>query len=485
MILAVGVKLVIGMILALTLNEDFKGRAIVRMLLLIPWALPGLVAAMTWKWMYNDTFGIINSILKNIGLIEVSIPWLSSKHLTLYSVIIVNIWRGIPFFIFSLLGGLQTIDGQLYEAAKIDGANMIRRFWSITVPSILPVISITTMLSSIWTFNDFENIWLITGGGPLNSSSVVATYTYQIAFQYNEMAQAVSVAVSIMPILIVMILFASKRRKQYKNILIYAIVVSSLFFTLFPIYWMIKSSLTPDDLMYTPRPSLFPERITFKHYQSLFTETSFMRYFFNSVYVASITTLLSMVISILGSYSMTRLRFRGRIFIMRSIILSYLLPVAVLFIPMYILMSKIGLSDNKNSLLIVYLTFTVPYSCYMLISYFRAIPKSLEEAALIDGCTHLQTLIRIILPIASPGIAVVATFAFTLSWNEYLYALVLTTSPSQQTVTIGISTFQFSDQYIWGLIMSSSVISSIPAVTLYLLAQRYLISGLASGGVKQ
>jgi multiple sugar transport system permease protein len=211
MILAVGVKLVIGMILALTLNEDFKGRAIVRMLLLIPWALPGMVAAMTWKWMYNDTFGIINSILKNIGLIEVSIPWLSSKHLTLYSVIIVNIWRGIPFFIFSLLGGLQTIDGQLYEAAKIDGANMIRRFWSITVPSILPVISITTMLSSIWTFNDFENIWLITGGGPLNSSSVVATYTYQIAFQYNEMAQAVSVAVSIMPILIVMILFASKR----------------------------------------------------------------------------------------------------------------------------------------------------------------------------------------------------------------------------------------------------------------------------------
>ncbi len=276
-----------------------------------------------------------------------------------------------------------------------------------------------------------------------------------------------------------------RRQKVLKYFLIYTVIVIALFFTLFPIYWMIKSSLTPDDIMYTPRPSLFPERITFSHYKALFTKTSFMRYFFNSVYVATVTMIISMIISILGSYSMTRLRFRGRVFIMRSIILSYLLPVAVLFIPMYILMSKIGLNNNKNSLLIVYLTFTVPYSCYMLISYFRAIPKSLEEAALIDGCTHLQTLIRIILPIAAPGIAVVATFAFTLSWNEYLYALVLTTSPSQQTVTIGISTFQFSDQYIWGLIMSSSVISSIPAVTLYLLAQRYLISGLASGGVKQ
>ena len=211
MFLSVGVKLTFGMILALTLNEKFIGRGIIRMLLLIPWAIPGMVAAMTWKWMYNDTFGIINSILKNIGLIEASIPWLSSKHLTLYSVIIVNIWRGVPFFLFSLLGALQTIDGQLYEAAKVDGAKVIRRFWNITIPSIIPVISITTMLSSIWTFNDFENIYLITGGGPLNSSSVIATYTYEIAFHYNEMAQAVSVAVSVVPILILMIAFASKR----------------------------------------------------------------------------------------------------------------------------------------------------------------------------------------------------------------------------------------------------------------------------------
>ena len=277
----------------------------------------------------------------------------------------------------------------------------------------------------------------------------------------------------------------TQKRKIRKNLLIYSIIFIALFFTLFPVYWMIKSSLTPDDIMYTQRPSLLPERITFQHYKDLFTESNFMQYFFNSVYVAVFATITSMIISILGSYSMTRLRYPGRVFMMRSIILSYLMPVAVLFIPMYIMMSKIGLSDNKNSLLIVYLTFTVPYSCYMLISYFRAIPKSLEEAALIDGCTHLQTLVRIILPIAAPGIAVVATFAFTLSWNEYLYALVLTTSPSQQTVTIGISSFQFSDQYIWGLIMSSSVISSIPAVTLYLLAQKALIGGLAAGGVKQ
>jgi multiple sugar transport system permease protein len=151
---------------------------------------------------------------------------------------------------------------------------------------------------------------------------------------------------------------------------------------------------------------------------------------------------------------------------------------------MYVLVSNLGLVDNKNALLLVYPTIVVPYCCYMLISYFRAIPESLEEAALIDGCTSLQSLYKIILPIAAPGIAVVATFAFTMAWNEYLYALVITTSPTEQTVTIGIASFKLSDQHIWGLLMSSSVVASIPTAILYLGAQRFLISGLAEGGVK-
>ena len=279
---------------------------------------------------------------------------------------------------------------------------------------------------------------------------------------------------------------ASNRRNAiYKYFVIYLVVMVALIFALFPFYWMVKSSLTPDDLMYTPRPPLFSPRLTVDHYKELFAKTTFMTYFRNSLYVATISMVVSVIVSILGSYSMTRLRYRGRNFMAKSIVYSYLLPTAVLFIPMYILFSRIGLGDNKNSLLIVYQTFTVPYCSYMLMSYFRAIPESMEEAAKIDGCTHLQALFRIVVPIAAPGIAVVATFAFTLSWNEYLYALVLTTSPSQQTVTIGISSFRFSDQAIWGLLMSSSVIASIPAVVLYMFAQNLIISGIAAGGVKQ
>ncbi|NOU76888.1 ABC transporter permease subunit [Paenibacillus sp. LMG 31458] len=272
--------------------------------------------------------------------------------------------------------------------------------------------------------------------------------------------------------------------KIRKMTIIYAIVFIFTIWTLFPVYWMVKSSFTPNDLMYTPNPGLVPDTWTLSHYKDLFHKTKFMNFVKNSLYVASLVTVISVSISILGSYSMTRLRYRGRIFFSQSIIYTYLLPTAVLFIPMYVAVSKLGLSDNKNALLLVYPTIIVPYCCYMLISYFKAIPKELEEAALIDGCSSLQALFRIILPIAAPGIAVVSTFAFTLAWNEYLYALVLTTSPGQQTVNIGISSFKFSDQAVWGLLMGSSVIASLPAIFLYFLAQRFLKSGLAAGGVK-
>jgi multiple sugar transport system permease protein len=204
-------KLAIGMVFALTLNEVFFGRSIVRVLFLVPWAISGMVAAITWKWMYNDTYGIFNQVLLDIGIIATPIAWLSGPKLALVSVIIVNIWRGIPFFLFSILGALQTIDKQLYEAAKIDGAGPIRRFMYVTIPSISSVIIITTMLSSIWTFNDFENIFLITGGGPLYNSAVVSVYTYEVAFLQNDMGKSLSVAVSVVPILLVMMIFMTRR----------------------------------------------------------------------------------------------------------------------------------------------------------------------------------------------------------------------------------------------------------------------------------
>lgn len=275
-----------------------------------------------------------------------------------------------------------------------------------------------------------------------------------------------------------------KRSRVMRTTATYGILIIARLWTIFPIYWMIKSSLTLNEEMYVARPPLFSNVITFDHYIDLIYNTSFMHNVWNSFVIAAITTIICLAIGILGSYAMTRLKYPGRSFFRNSIIISYLMPTAVLFVPMYVFVSSLGFYDNKYALLIIYPTFVVPYCCYMLISYFKAIPYALEEAALIDGCNRLQTLWYIIMPIALPGIAVVATFAFTMAWNEYLYAMIMTTSNVQKTATVAISGFKYADSAIWGRIMSASVVCSLPVTLLYIVAQSMLISGKYEGSVK-
>lgn len=275
-----------------------------------------------------------------------------------------------------------------------------------------------------------------------------------------------------------------KRSRVMRTTATYGILIIALLWTIFPIYWMIKSSLTLNEEMYVARPPLFSNVITFDHYIDLIYNTSFMHNVWNSFVIAAITTIICLAIGILGSYAMTRLKYPGRSFFRNSIIISYLMPTAVLFVPMYVFVSSLGFYDNKYALLIIYPTFVVPYCCYMLISYFKAIQYALEEAALIDGCNRLQTLWYIIMPIALPGIAVVATFAFTMAWNEYLYAMIMTTSNVQKTATVAISGFKYADSAIWGRIMSASVVCSLPVTLLYIAAQSMLISGKYEGSVK-
>ena len=275
-----------------------------------------------------------------------------------------------------------------------------------------------------------------------------------------------------------------KRSRIMRTTATYGILMIALLWTIFPIYWMIKSSLTVNEEMYVAKPPLFSNVITFDHYIDLIYNTSFMHNVWNSFVIAAITTIICLAIGILGSYAMTRLKYPGRSFFRNSIIISYLMPTAVLFVPMYVFVSSLGFYDNKYALLIIYPTFVVPYCCYMLISYFKAIPYALEEAALIDGCNRLQTLWYIIMPIALPGIAVVATLAFTMAWNEYLYAMIMTTSNVQKTATVAISGFKYADSAIWGRIMSASVVCSLPVTLLYIVAQSMLISGKYEGSVK-
>jgi ABC-type glycerol-3-phosphate transport system permease component len=257
-----------------------------------------------------------------------------------------------------------------------------------------------------------------------------------------------------------------------------------LIWTLVPFYWMVATSLKKDKEIYGFEATLVPRHPTFDAYRLLFVKTPFVKFLRNSTIIAVATTGLSLVFGCLGAYALARLRFPGRSAIARGLVFTYLVPPSLLFIPLFAVMSTLRLVDTYHGLVLAYLGFTVPFATWLLMGYFRTVPVELEEAALVDGCSRIGTLVRIILPMALPALAVVAFFAFTQAWNEFLYAQVFVSSIEFRTVTSGISLLIVEDVFFWGPIMGSAVLSTLPPVILYLIFQRWVVKGLTLGGVK-
>jgi len=201
-------KLAIGLGLALLVNQQIKGRGLFRAFLMIPWAMPGFVAFLTWRVLYQPIGGGINLILVRTGIHTGVIDWLGQKSTAMPAVIIATVWRGFPFWFISLLAALQAVQPDLHEAARVDGANTIQRFWSVTFPAIRPVILVTTLLSSIWTANSFENIWLLTQGGPSDATMVFPVLAY-FGMQTQRLGEAAAVSVAMLPVLAILVIFVT------------------------------------------------------------------------------------------------------------------------------------------------------------------------------------------------------------------------------------------------------------------------------------
>ena len=206
---AIVCKLLLGMLMAQVLSQPLILRSLWRALLFIPWTIPTIITVLTFGWMYHPIGGVFNYLLLKAHIIDYPIDWLGRPNNALASVIIVNIWRGTPFFGISLLGGLQAIPNELYEAAQIDGANRIQQFFRITIPSIRNVAILVTLVSTIWTLNDFQIIWVLTRGGPANSTQVFSTLTYTEAFLNLELGRAIAISAASIPLLIVLIGWAT------------------------------------------------------------------------------------------------------------------------------------------------------------------------------------------------------------------------------------------------------------------------------------
>lgn len=562
-------KVVAGLVAALLLHNLRRGRAVVAGVLLLPWVVPTVVTAFTWRSLLDPIFGSVNNLLTASGIgpllatlhLVGSWPaqWLSDPSLAMPSVIMVNVWKGIPFFTVNFLAGLKAIDSGLYEAAMVDGASAFQRFRHVTLPGLRYVIIVTTLLSSIWTFNNFDLVWLMTQGGPGDATAPYVLVAYIKAIQQLQFGPGAASTLVLLPVVGVLVVLlvrmmrtgdresANKKERltpaHRRTLVVIAFIAVAVLlliasvsffwraavllavpalivlavgaliswlgshgrvrsskavsgvgtgvvlavlmgFVLLPLYWIVVTAFKSDIQITTRLHDLWPIPWSTEQFTGLFREQPFATWYRNTLIVSLSSTALTLVCGSLAGYALARLRFRGAQSFTSTILLTYVMPGALLFIPLYRLLSGIHLTDTLWSLFLTYPTFGLPFATWLLMGYFRSIPVDLEEAALTDGCSRMQAFVRIVLPLAKPGLLAVGLFTLTNAWNEFLFAFVLITKDELKTLPVGMQSMIFGDVVPEGQLAAASLLISIPVVLMYAFGQRFLTEGLTAGAVK-
>ncbi len=268
------------------------------------------------------------------------------------------------------------------------------------------------------------------------------------------------------------------------GLLYYILIAMALVLVGFPLLWMALSSLKPSVELFKVPPKMIPQDPTLLWYMNAFSNSLVVRYFINSLIAASLTMAIDVVFSCLGAYSLARFRYRGRHLIMVSVLSAYCIPPIMLMIPLYRIISGMGLNSTYAGVVIGHMTITLPFCVWLLIPFFKKIPREMEEAALVDGASNLKIFLLIMLPLCAPGILSTGIMAFILSWNEYLLSSVLVSSDKMKTLTVGLANYISSTEIDWGTIMALGTATTIPIIILFSAIQKYFVEGLTAGAVK-
>lgn len=275
-----------------------------------------------------------------------------------------------------------------------------------------------------------------------------------------------------------------KKQNLGKRILVSVLLVMGVIFAAFPVIWLISISVRPNGEVFATPPTFIPKVFTLAAYFKIFNSPQKIRFFINSYFIALIVTIITLFVSMLTAYGFSRYEFKGKKIINMLIIGTQTVPPIALMIPYFGLMVSFKLYDTYGALILTYLALTLPYGIIMMTGFFNTIPKSLDEAVLIDGGSRLLTLFRVVIPISLPGIVSTGLYTFLLSWNEFLFALTLTKSNELATVPIGIQLLMGQHSYEWNEMMAMSFLGSLPIMLLFLFFQKYFLAGMAAGSVK-
>ncbi len=260
-------------------------------------------------------------------------------------------------------------------------------------------------------------------------------------------------------------------------------MLAIVLFAIGPYLWMLLTSIRPEATLFSPQRTLLPEALTPANYLRLFTKTTFAVNLLHSLVVALGTVVVGLALSLTAAYAFSRFRFAGRRLLMMTFLLINMFPLILLIIPLFITMRVLGILDTHIALVLAHSTFSIPFATWMMTSYFDAIPRSLDEAAMVDGCTPLGAMFKVVLPLAMPGVIATGIYIFITSWNEYLYASVLA-GQEVRTLTVAVQTLIGEYEIAWGLLTAGGVVGALPVTLLFMAIQQRLIAGMTQGAVK-
>lgn len=273
--------------------------------------------------------------------------------------------------------------------------------------------------------------------------------------------------------------------KRYRRVGMYAIIILAVVILAFPLYWMVVTSLTARSaLLENIRVLPKLDNITGENFAKILEDYPILTWFGDSIFVTAFSTIIAIIVSSMAAYSMSRFRYRSTNFLGFFLLVVRMLPETLLVVPLYMMFTNMRLINNYASLIISNITFIIPFSTWMMKGYFDSIPNTLEEAARIDGCSRLQAVRKVIVPLATPGIAATATYSAILGWSEFLFARTFITQPDRWTITVGISSLMGEYTIIWGEVMAAAAISIIPIALVFIFLEKYMVAGVTAGAVK-
>ncbi|GAB5510754.1 MAG: carbohydrate ABC transporter permease [Hyphomicrobiales bacterium] len=264
----------------------------------------------------------------------------------------------------------------------------------------------------------------------------------------------------------------------------YAALLAYLSFALFPLYWLVKIAMTPDRLIFTEGTRMWPSQLTLENFRTVIFQTDFMSFFANSLYVSLGTAAATTILAAGAGYAFSRFNFAGKRIIIAVMLITQMFPLLMIIAPIYKIVASLGMLNSLTSLIVVYTAFNIAFATFLMQSFFDGIPKDLEEAAMMDGCSRFQALRKVIFPLTLPGLGATLGFVFTAAWSELLFALMLISNNDAMTFPVGLLTFVSRFSVDWGQMMAAGSLALIPSCLFFIFIQRYLVQGLTSGAVK-